>query len=156
MFSKLSRTRDGLQSKCKDCFAEYYKANSDIQKARFAKWRSDPANAERARETRKAYKESSHGRMAIKSLKSKRRALERGAHLTDPNISKAFEIITAEQGSVCLVPDCVRTDIELDHVIPLSLGGTHTIDNLQVLCAHHNRSKGNRSTADYRQSELVI
>ena len=38
----------------------------------------------------------------------------------------------------------------IDHVIPLSLGGTNTKDNAQILCFDCNLMKGNRSFADYR------
>lgn len=155
-FSKCSRNSDGLQTKCKECFSAYYKSTADVQKARFAEWRSNPDNVERAKETRRAYKASEHGRMKIKSLKSARRAKERGAHLVDPDISDAFGIVIDMYGDVCMHPECDRRDIELDHVIPLSLGGAHSISNLQVLCEHHNRAKGNRSSADYRNLELVI
>ena len=33
---------------------------------------------------------------------------------------------------------------EVDHLIPQSRGGTDHIDNLQLLCAHCNRTKGDR------------
>jgi 5-methylcytosine-specific restriction endonuclease McrA len=33
-------------------------------------------------------------------------------------------------------------DIQYDHVIPLSMGGAGTVENLQVLCATCNRRKG--------------
>jgi 5-methylcytosine-specific restriction endonuclease McrA len=33
---------------------------------------------------------------------------------------------------------------ELDHIIPLSRGGDSSEENLQLLCRHCNRSKGNR------------
>ena len=38
----------------------------------------------------------------------------------------------------------------IDHVTPLSLGGTNTKDNAQILCWDCNLMKGNRSCADYR------
>ena len=36
---------------------------------------------------------------------------------------------------------------EVDHVIPSSKGGTNHLENLQLLCPHCNRVKGNRSQA---------
>lgn len=39
---------------------------------------------------------------------------------------------------------CGATDkIEIDHVIPISRGGHHSVGNLQPLCGTCNRSKGN-------------
>ncbi len=35
--------------------------------------------------------------------------------------------------------------LEVDHVIPQSVGGTDHIENLQLLCGHCNRTKGDRS-----------
>ena len=36
---------------------------------------------------------------------------------------------------------------DVDHIIPQSRGGTDHLDNLQLLCAHCNRTKGNREQA---------
>ncbi len=38
-------------------------------------------------------------------------------------------------------------NLEVDHIIAESVGGTHHIDNLQLLCGHCNRIKGNRGQA---------
>jgi 5-methylcytosine-specific restriction endonuclease McrA len=35
-------------------------------------------------------------------------------------------------------------DLEVDHRIPVSLGGPDTLDNKQLLCSKCNREKGNR------------
>jgi 5-methylcytosine-specific restriction endonuclease McrA len=39
----------------------------------------------------------------------------------------------------------VRTldDLEVDHIIPVSLGGSDALDNKQLLCSKCNREKGN-------------
>ena len=43
---------------------------------------------------------------------------------------------------------------EVDHVIPQSKGGTDHLDNLQMLCPHCNKVKGNRSQ-EYLVAELA-
>ena len=52
-------------------------------------------------------------------------------------------------GHICL--SCRRNDVTLtqDHVIPLSKGGSNTIDNIQPLCGPCNSSKHTKTT-DYR------
>ncbi len=40
-----------------------------------------------------------------------------------------------------------KGDIDIDHIIPKSKGGTNSRYNLQCVCKHCNRSKGN-STSD--------
>jgi 5-methylcytosine-specific restriction endonuclease McrA len=41
---------------------------------------------------------------------------------------------------------------ELDHIMPLALGGSNTDDNAQLLRSHCNRSKSARHPVDYMQS----
>ena len=56
--------------------------------------------------------------------------------------------LCAKYGNKCLSCGLV-TKLELDHVIPLALGGTNTIDNAQPLCRSCNARKGARYI-DYR------
>lgn len=46
---------------------------------------------------------------------------------------------------------CGRTDVKLtlDHIKPISLGGTHTLENVQPLCGNCNSKKGVK-TIDFR------
>lgn len=46
----------------------------------------------------------------------------------------------------------VPTAPELDHIIPLSIGGMHTYDNVQCACRKCNGSKGNRLIGQMRLS----
>ena len=44
---------------------------------------------------------------------------------------------------------------EIDHIIAESVGGTDHIENLQLLCGHCNRIKGNRGQ-EYLISRLNV
>jgi 5-methylcytosine-specific restriction endonuclease McrA len=56
--------------------------------------------------------------------------------------------ILQEQGAACLV--CQATEhLHFDHVISFYCKGSNTRDNIQILCASHNSSKG-RMCIDYR------
>jgi 5-methylcytosine-specific restriction endonuclease McrA len=62
----------------------------------------------------------------------------------------AFGILVSMYGSFC--GKCkTKTDLTVDHVVPISLGGKSNIENLQILCRSCNSSKSNRSSSDYRK-----
>lgn len=76
-----------------------------------------------------------------------RRALKRRA---DGTISaREWAEILDKYGNKCLC--CSRSDVDMtqDHVLPLVLGGTNTVDNVQPLCALCNSVKGTKYV-DYR------
>jgi len=59
--------------------------------------------------------------------------------LTNAVMSKVW---TRDEGK-CV--ECGSTDdLEFDHMIPHSKGGTSTVENLRILCQTCNRSRGNR------------
>ena len=61
-----------------------------------------------------------------------------------PSVSqKVRQRVFRRDGGQCQVCGA-RRDLEIDHIIPLSRGGSNTAKNLQVLCATCNRRKGNR------------
>jgi hypothetical protein len=60
-----------------------------------------------------------------------------------------WQAILDRYGHKCLYPRCDRTDVEMDHIIPVAIGGTHTIDNVQPLCRFHNAQKHTK-VIDYR------
>lgn len=71
-----------------------------------------------------------------------------------PNYRTHRHRLYGEQEGVC--PGCDThfpfRIMEVDHILPKSLGGTDHPDNLQLLCSACNRSKGGRTMAEWRAS----
>lgn len=64
-----------------------------------------------------------------------------------------WRAVLERYGSACLA--CGSDDPPtIDHVIPLSKGGTNTVDNVQPLCNPCNMRKG-RKTVDYRPANVA-
>ncbi len=85
------------------------------------------------------------------------------AHKHRTLINNSTEHYTAEEwislceryNYTCLA--CGKNDVPMtvDHVIPVSLGGSNGIDNIQPLCKPCNCSKGARHSTDYRIMQNV-
>ena len=72
-----------------------------------------------------------------------------------PNYRTHRHRLYGEQEGVCVGCDThfPFKVMEVDHVLPQSRGGTDHSDNLQLLCSHCNRSKGNKTMAEWRASQ---
>tara|TARA_Y100000588_G_scaffold160802_1_gene174853 strand:+ start:878 stop:1408 length:531 start_codon:yes stop_codon:yes gene_type:complete len=107
--------------------AEYRKANAEKEKARQAKYRK--ANAEKIRADVKAYAKANPGKRAANQ--AKRRALikkQTPSWYCHATVTEIYET-AAEFG------------YQVDHIVPLSKGGLHSHENLQLLTPAENQSK---------------
>ena len=112
---------------CRDCDnaaqAAYRKANPRRQ----VEWRN--ANPEKDKATQTAYRKANLGKFAAQQ--AKRRALTKAqtpswyCHAT---VTEIYEV-ASEFG------------YEVDHIVPLSKGGLHSHENLQLLTPAENRDK---------------
>lgn len=87
-----------------------------------------------------------HPEWAILQVEKRRaRKLAGGGDIS----AKEWKELKEKYGNKCLC--CGRTDVRLtlDHVIPLSLGGLHNIENAQPLCLSCNSQKHTKEI-DYR------
>ena len=56
-----------------------------------------------------------------------------------------LELIASGVSYVCSYTDCKETkNLHIDHISPLSKGGSDEIENLQFLCQRHNSKKGTK------------
>lgn len=177
-FSKGARYRDGYQSYCKACMREYrqekfsdpdaakterervlryYREDPDYRE-RFQqqnnarsreRWATDPAYRDRKNKQHYAGRFKPHRieqtRLRSRMDRSKRRALEKSGPGVSPEIWLA--ICEAYNHRCCACGS--DGPLEMDHVIPLSKGGTHSPENIQPLCVPCNRKKADK-TIDYR------
>lgn len=86
-----------------------------------------------------------------KVSKQKRRARERGAigEFSREDLAGLFD----RQGGKCIYCNRkLKTKYHADHIVPLSLGGTNKISNIQLLCQPCNLAKAARDPVVHAQS----
>ena len=105
-------------------------------------------NADKRREQARTYAQSHLKERAVREVKRRARKLQAGGTFT----LREWEALCDYYDYTCLRCGRRKPDIELtvDHVIPLSVGGSNSIDNIQPLCRSCNASKQTK-TIDYRK-----
>jgi 5-methylcytosine-specific restriction endonuclease McrA len=168
-FHKDKSRKDGLFCYCKACnvrhvkawqqqnnervnaghrknYAKNLEASREARRVRVRRWYAKHAESQklRAAEYRKAKPE-------IKRLsQSKRRALQRGNGVfvvTQRDVMRLLRAPCAACGSL--------TNQTIDHVIPIALGGRHSIGNLQTLCFSCNSSKHTKIMSQWKRERKV-
>lgn len=125
--------------------ASYYQANIEREKENQRKWQQQ--NRPWTTSEKKAYlkKWRSDNKDLKNSYERNRQHRKRanGGSVTH----KEWTELCAYYGNVCL--RCGKEETTMDHIVPLSKGGPHSIENMQPLCGPCNSSKGTKSI-DYR------
>lgn len=140
--------REANPERAKEGKHNAYIKNRDHYKAKADKWRKE--NYDR-------YMETSRARLAAnpaiwKVAKSKRRALKRlvgGTYSRDD-----LHMLYNEQEGRCAYCGItlfwsIKGDIHVDHVIPLSRGGSNSPDNLALACQRCNCSKKEKLISEW-------
>lgn len=174
------RIRKGIKSQCKRCCYERMSAYQKTErgKAAFAKSTRKYVQTERGRETsregyrryhatekgkqksreyersarvrsvRKDYKRSESGKLAISNYNHRRRA---NLQKTKYKISdQEFQELLHKCVGKCSYCGRSNVKLELDHIVPLSRGGLHEINNLALVCGSCNRSKGSKLLSEWK------
>lgn len=159
-FGKSLREPSGLRGDCFDCSrACYSKSVAALKQRTLAQLREDaerlhPEMVKTCRYCRLnlAFSNFATNRRNWDGLEHKCNACavllmrDRRAKVRQPVVDRLVDLY----GEYCLFPGCDEVDnLHIDHVIPLALGGPDVFDNYQLLCQHHNCSKG-ATYVDYR------
>lgn len=115
--------RDGLSAQCKSC--------KNLNRKRWSE-----KNREREHETKTAYR-NTDGKHIKWEARYRRRCAAFGVEPTIKSFTKA-QLIEA-YGDACV--DCAGPWTDLEHVVPVSAGGEHSLDNCRPLCSEDNRRR---------------
>lgn len=169
---------DSHQTQCKECqlkaHKQHYKANAELLRQRAKDYRAK--NPEKVKAARLAWKQANKEKNVESVLRYQRKYPEKHTAATAAyrarnkdkyrNYSQNRRV-RKENNGVFLITDkelsrilsrpcanCQSFDRPtLDHIIPISLGGTHSIGNLQALCMPCNSSKANRVMTVWRKAQ---
>jgi 5-methylcytosine-specific restriction endonuclease McrA len=161
-FSLSSNKKGGLDDQCKDCKKAYYRANKQrfidkanawnaahIEQKRAANRRWHYNNPERSRANSRKWELSNPEAAKAKghNYRCKKRN-NKGRH-TGADIKR---LIAFQRGKCGVSARGIRRRFEIDHIIPVSSGGSNYPNNLQLLCIPCNRSKGGKDPLVFMRS----
>lgn len=125
----------------------YYAANRDLLLAKQKRYREEHPDADKA--THRKWKSANKDLVNAATHRRRNKMSENGGHWT----AEQWVDLKAQFAYHCLLCWRVEPDITLtvDHIVPVSLGGSNDIDNIQPLCKSCN-SLVYTQTMDFRPS----
>ena len=162
-FHKDGRSPDGLRSQCKQCRSGYMKSYAaDNRESRVAYERMRRAeHGEHVRALDRArYERDKDKRIALASDNTRLRRARLAGVETDPGITvSALRKIHGDRCCYCDVElSFVRMPrgsgiapnrATLEHILPISRGGSHTFENVALACHRCNVSKNDKTLEEY-------
>lgn len=163
-FGKSSKSKDGLRSQCKSCNNQYannwYLNNRDKHAINGANWvaknpeKSRLLAAARQRKFRKQNPQKAFE--ATKNWVAKNPDKKRAYNLKRLALRKGASafLVTNKDIEKIMAKNCIYCGSKsehLDHVIPLSRGGNHSVGNLVAACKKCNLQKNNKFITEWKK-----
>jgi 5-methylcytosine-specific restriction endonuclease McrA len=120
----------------------YGKLNRDVNLKATRKYRA--THPDRIKEISKRWRDANPEAMALKAMKRRALKEQNGVYLI-----QAKELIKIYK-SECFYCHS-NTNIEADHIIPISRGGIHSVGNLIAACRKCNASKGAKTITEWKK-----
>lgn len=151
-FGRVAKSKDGLRNECKSCrnlkarirysadpefrksesirSAKIYQTNKDVILARTNKWSKE--NKDR------------------KVEQAQRRRARKNGQVEFDLPRNYVGLLSKQQGFVCIYCSSdISESPTTDHLIPLSRGGKHGIDNIKIACQSCNSSKNDKTLVEW-------
>lgn len=113
-----------------------YYVKNNIASAKKIRYANDEDYRKKVLSTHKKWAKTERGKDIIRrSNEKRRRSLKDIYDISEKDIKRLYR-------SNCII--CENPKITIDHIIPISRGGRHSIGNLQPLCRSCNSSKGSK------------
>jgi 5-methylcytosine-specific restriction endonuclease McrA len=154
LFALSNKTKSGLSSRCRSCESTRYKEFYAKQKDRILN-------------TNREYRENNYERRL--EIERTSRAKNKEKHRPAKNARQSIRNRTLAQtpylildkelrriyNSPCFMCGC-KENQSLDHVIPISRGGSHSVGNIMTLCRNCNASKHARTITEWKHSLSML
>ena len=149
-FSKNKRNTDGFENWCKQCVKEKYSKwrnkNLEYDLKRKRDWRQNNLEYDKQRKAKWSAENLDKRRMSYH--KRNIRLKENVFYISDKEIKRLLSSPCFYCGSL--------NHIQIDHVIPVSKGGRHSIGNIVPACRSCNASKCDKYLVAWKHREKPI
>jgi 5-methylcytosine-specific restriction endonuclease McrA len=177
LFGNDKKAKDGKKSKCASCHNDYMKAyywrNREVVAARVLAYHYENrelANAKRrANRIKNLEKQMEHSRQWQKNNPEAAKAIKKNWNHKNRQYLSAKEKERADLKKSGNVPlefirqlqtqpcaycgNFISGKMQIDHIVPISKGGLHTLDNLASACKPCNQSKSNKFLHEWLASK---
>jgi 5-methylcytosine-specific restriction endonuclease McrA len=137
-----------LEAYCRPCDSTYNaEKRSKNREARLAacrKWHQE--NKDRQRATNKRWVKANPERVRASWRRARARRRNAEGEFTEADTSR---LLVEQRGTCNGCGGDIRETWTVDHIMPLSRGGSNWPDNIQLLCALCNSKKGNRTMEEW-------
>lgn len=136
-------SKDGRQVWCRQCRSKYQQEHRLTEKERARRWYQ--ANKERHYLDNKKWRAENPQKASIikRNYKGRRRAT--GGNVT----SQEWLDRLAEFNNHCAYCNTLDSNLEMEHMVPLSRSGAHEIDNLVPACRRCNAEKHTQTLLEF-------
>lgn len=131
----------------KEIRAKWIANNKEQMKAIRAEWKRK--NADKVRGERAQWMRDHPEVRAANEAKRRTRKAGAGGSFTADQISALYGL---QKGCCAICRDKLNGTFQRDHILPVALGGSSDISNIQLLCQPCNGSKGARHPVEHAQT----